>query len=224
MTRTPLAPVLLALVLGVPAAAGPAEAQTGDPQAGEPETAAPPAPPPVWRLGLRLGAFDMTQSSDSYDAVYGDTMLQYGVALEVELRRRWLVELTWDNGEVDGEQVLPSRPPLPTGVDTTLTYRPLALTGAYVLTPDSRWRWHLGAGVTLLDFSDEGLTRRSDGSETGYHAVAGVRRPLRRWTAGGELRYSTIPDAVGDVGITELFGEDDLGGIALHFVALYRLQ
>jgi hypothetical protein len=219
---------LIALALLALAPAAPALAQTDPPADDEPAAddgpaAGQPGPRPIWRLGVRLGAFDMINSSDSYDAVYGDPMPQLGVALEAEIRR-WLIGLTWDHGEVDGEQVLPGRPPRPTGAGETLTYRPLSLTAAWVVNPAARWRWHLGAGVTLLDWEDEGVTRSADGSDTGAHAVAGIRRERRRWTFGGELRWSTIPDAVGEAGITRFFGEDDLGGIAFHVVALYRLR
>ncbi len=222
MTAKLFGPALLAASLALGAAA-PAPAQT-DPDAAEADPAAAPAgAPPAWRLGLRLGAFDMINSADSYDATWGDPMPQLGVALEVEVRR-WLVGLTYDYGEIDGEQVLPGRPPRPTGVEETLTYRPLALTGAFVLNPAARWRWHLGAGVTLLDWEDQGLTRSAGGTDTGGHAVVGVRRGRNRWSFGGELRWSTIPDAVGEAGITRFFGEDDLGGVAFHVVALYPLR
>jgi hypothetical protein len=240
MAGKPVVPVLLALfaflALGPAAPAGAQDAPPADP-AGPPETAPadppdtaeaadetrPPAPPPAWRLGLRLGAFDMINSADSYDAVYGDPLPLVGVGLEVEVRR-WLLGLTYDLGEVDGEQVLPGRPPRPTGVEETLTYRPLALTGAYLLNPAGRWRWHLGAGAVLLDWEDEGASRSDGGSDAGALAVVGLRRDPGRWSLGGELRWSTIPDAVGEAGVTRFFGEDDLGGLALHLVALYRLR
>jgi hypothetical protein len=191
--------------------------------AARPATAQPARPPVEVRLGARLGAFDMVNSPDSYDAVFGEPMPQLGLALEVQPWRRVLLALTYDYGEVDGEQVLPSRPPRQTGVSETLTYQPLALTAAWVANPEARWRWHLGGGLTLLDWKDEG-TRSASGSDSGYHAVAGLRTARARWTLGGELRYSTIPDAVGESGITAFFDEDDLGGLALHFVALYRLR
>jgi len=214
MNRKLLALVLLALA---PAAAAAA-------QAGEPASQTDQAGPGwTWRLGPRLGLFDMINSSDSYDAVYGDPMPQLGLALEAEIGR-WLVGLTYDYGEIDGEQVLPGRPPRPTGDDETLTYRPLSLTAAWVVNPAARWRWHLGAGVTLLDWEDEGVTRSASGTDTGGHAVAGARRERGRWSLGGELRWSTIPDAVGEAGITRFFGEDDLGGVAVHVTALYRLR
>ena len=175
------------------------------------------------RLGARLGAFEMVGSADSYDAVFGEPMPQLGVALEVQPWRRVLFALTYDYGEVDGEQVLPSRPPRPTGISETLTYQPLALTVGYLLNPEALWQWQLGAGATLLTWRDKG-TRSESGSDSGAHAVVGLRREGSRWALGGELRYSTIPDAVGEGGITAFFGEDDLGGVALHFVALYRLR
>jgi len=227
MTTTTRTPTLLALALFALAPAAPAFAQTEPPPDDDPaafeDPAAAAGPGVAWRLGLRLGAFDMINSSDSYDAVYGEPMPQLGIALEAQVRR-WLIGLTWDHGEVDGEQVLPSRPPRSTGVGETLTYRPLSLTAAWVINPEARWRWHVGAGATLLDWEDEGASRSADGSDTGGHVVGGVRRDRRGWTFGGELRWSTIPDAVGEAGITRFFGDDDLGGVALHVVALYRIR
>lgn len=180
--------------------------------------------PPSWHLGARLGAFDMINSSESYDAVYGSAMPQAGIAVELELRHRLRFALTYDYGQVDGEQVLPTRPPRGTGIDETLTYQPLALTASWVLNPAARWRFALGLGATLLTWKDEGGTRSASGSDPGAQLVAGLDRDLGRWRLGGELRYSTIPDAIGEAGVSKVFGEDDLGGIALHLTAMWRLR
>lgn len=186
---------------------------------------------PVWRLAGRLGAFDMTQSADSYDAVYGgDPLPQLGLGLELELRERWLLFLTYDYGEVDGEQVLPARPPRRTGVGTTLTYQPLALGAAIVLNPRSRWGVALGGGTLWLDWKDEGDAGSAGGTDTGAFALLGIRRRNSlseigsRWQWGAELRYSSVPDAVGEGGITAFFDEDDLGGISLTLAGFYQLR
>jgi len=46
--------------------------------------AAPAAAGPSWHLGLRAGTFEPT-ASETYDAVWGDTMVQLGVQAEA----RW---------------------------------------------------------------------------------------------------------------------------------------
>jgi hypothetical protein len=218
MAKTTLT-LLSALLLAAAAAAQPPS------PAGAEAAGGAPGPALTWRLGFRLGAFDLINSPDSYDAVYGgDLMPQAGVAVELQVGRRWLVDLTYDRGKVDGEQVLPTRPPRGTGVGESLTYRPLALTGAFIFNPQARWRWYGGLGVTRLDWKDEGLSRSASGTDDGAHAVLGLRREPNRWSFGGELRYSQIPNAVGQAGITRFFGEDDLGGLSFHLEALFRLH
>ncbi len=183
-----------------------------------------PREPWRWSLGGRLGAFEMIGSADSYDAVFGEPMPQVGLALEAEVRRHLLLALTYDYGRVEGEQVLPSRPPRPTGIAETLTYQPLAATAAWVANPDARWRFYAGGGATLLFWEDEGGTRSADGTDPGAHAVVGLRRAGEGFRWGAELRYSTVPDAIGEAGISRAFGEDDLGGLALTFVGMWRLR
>lgn len=204
--------ILAGLLLATFALAPPAFAQGGE------------APPLSVRLGGRLGAFEGTGAADSYDAVFGEPMPQLGVALELGIRRRLLLTLSYDYGRVKGEQVLPTTPPRGTGEGETLTYQPLSLTAAWLFNPEAPWQVYAGLGATLLTWKDEGATASASGSDTGGHAVFGLRRGAGRWVLGGELRYSTIPDAVGEAGITRFFGEDDLGGVALHFVALAKLR
>lgn len=198
------------------------------PAQAEEETSAPL--PITFGLTLRLGAFEMTQAADSYDAVFGEVMPQLGIGFELEIGRRWLVGLTYDYGQVDGERVLPADPPIGTGVSEELTYRPLALTLAWRFRPEARLSPYVGAGAMIVDWQDESSGQSASGSDTGYHLVLGLRREgdgagrggRFRW--GGELRYSTVPDAIGEAGISRFFGEDDIGGLSLHLLAGWRLR
>lgn len=175
------------------------------------------------RLGPRAGAFEMINSPDSYEAVFNAVMPQLGLAVEVELPHRVLLTVAYDFGEVDGEQVLPGRPIRRTGEPETLTYEPLSLTAAWLLPSRSRWEAYLGGGVTYLNWRDVGA-RTTSGGDLGAHAVFGFRRGVGAWRLGAELRYSTVPNAVGDSGISRVFEEDDLGGLSLHFVGLYDVR
>ncbi len=177
---------------------------------------------PTWRLGARLGGLEPTNAQRSYDAVYGGVLPLLGVEAEIEVRGRLRLALSWEHGEVDGEQVLPTDPPRPIGVRETLTYEPLALTASWVLNPQRRWRVSLGGGLLLLSWEDRG-SRTASGSDPGAVALLGVDRELGRWRLGLELRASTVPNAIGDAGISKLYGEDDLGGVGLHLRAAWRL-
>jgi hypothetical protein len=178
-----------------------------------------------FRLGFRLGAFEMVNSPDSYDAVYGDPMPLLGVHLEGRVWRRLFLQASLDYGQVDGERVLPSDPPRGTGIDTTLTYIPLHTAASWRLTGPAdagRWEVRAGLGPSFLSWEDDGGVASADGTEVGGNVVLSVLRLGQRWHFGGEVRWSTFPDAVGGDGptVTNFFDEDDLGGLSVSFLAL----
>jgi hypothetical protein len=172
------------------------------------------------RAGFRLGAFEMVNSPDSYDAVYGDPMPLLGVHLEGRVWRRLFLQASLDYGQVDGERVLPG-----VGLDTTLTYIPLHTAASWRLTGPAeagRWEVQAGLGPSFLSWEDDGGVASADGTEMGANVVLSFLRLGQRWHFGGELRWSTFPDAVGGEGptATNLFDEDDLGGLSVSFLAL----
>ena len=194
-------------------------------QEAPPEASPVSSAPTQVLFGVRLGAFDMINSDESYDAVYGSEMFQGGLHLDILPRPRLQLGLTLDYGTKSGERVFPTNPPVPTGVDDDLTLMPLHLSASYVFgAGGAPWYWYLGAGPTLLRWEEESVGRSESATDFGGNAVAGVRWPRTKWQFGGELRYSTVPDAVGDEGAAAIYGEDDLGGIAVHFLALYQLK
>lgn len=226
MTHRPVATVLAVLLLSLGALAlPPALAAQGEPT----ESTAPGEPffEREVRFGFRLGAFDMLNSADSYDAVYGDPLPLVGGQFEWRFRPRFLFGLSASYGEVDGERVFPADPPVPLGIDTTLTYIPVHVTTSWRLDrPEERageWALWLGAGPTFLKWDDDsGLGETADGTELGGHVALSLRRLGEGWIFGGELLWSTIPNAAGEGGITELYDEDDMGGASLTFLALKR--
>lgn len=188
--------------------------------------AQPPAdeerPPREWRAGLRLGAFEMINSSDTYDAIFGDPMPMLGAQVEWEPWPRLLVGLSLDYGRVTGELVRLSDPPTGTGVGAKLTYIPVHLTAAWRADRGGDWAVHLGAGPSWLSWDFDSRVSTSDGSETGGHLLVSLRRLRESWIFGGELRWSSFPDAIGDAEASKFFGDDDAGGLALQLVALRR--
>lgn len=198
--------LVTALLLGL-AAPGPATSQEGDREL---------------RAGFRLGAFEMVNSPDSYDAVYGDPMPLVGGHLEGRVWRRLFLEASLDFGQVDGERALPGL-----GIDTTLTYVPLHLAASWRLDRPDRggpWETRAGIGPSFLWWEDDGGISSADGTDVGANVVLSVLRLREHWLFGGELRWSTFPDAVGGSGatVTNRFDEDDLGGLAVSFLALRR--
>jgi hypothetical protein len=72
-----------------------------------------------------------------------------------------------------------------------------------------------GAGWYTLDESSPTvpgaapLNKRS----VGYHVLGGVEYPILGWAwIGGEIQWATVPKALGDTGVSAVYGETDLGG------------
>jgi hypothetical protein len=213
MSLRRLLPAVVLLLLPVTAA----PAQTA------PEPQAPRFPVEV-RLGLRAGAFEMVGSADSYDAVFGDPLPLGGADLEVRFATRWMLRASAEYGEIDGEQVLFTNPPTSTGEEVSLTYLPIHLSAGYLARPGRPWRLTLGAGVTLLSWETTSQLSSSSGTDPGGHAFLALERVGDRIGVGAELLYSSIPDAVGDAGATQFYGEDDLGGLALGLTVRWRVR
>jgi len=50
-------------------------------------------------------------------------------------------------------------------------------------------------------------------SSVAYQVMAGLEAPIVRWLrVGGEARWVTVPNALGDAGVSADFGENNLGG------------
>jgi hypothetical protein len=185
--------------------------------------AAPAAGGPSWHLGVRAGTFEPT-ASDTYDTLWGETMVLLGVQAEARFESGWFVALSADRGEADGELVAPGPGgPIPTGEPTTLTLTPIHLTAGGVARRDLPWNVYFGGGPTLLLWEDDNAPFPEDGSDPGFHAVLGLRRSFARAGVAAEARWSTVPDVFGEGGVSAAFEEDDLGGLALHLVVGFRL-
>lgn len=167
-----------------------------------------------FHIGVRLGTLDLIHSSDSYDAVYGDTMTQVGIGLELRFRQHWFLSLDVDRGEVDGEQVVFLPQPVSTEIATTLEIMPIHLSFGRIFNSEANWSWYFGVGPTFVDWEESSDTGTSSSSDGGFHGLAGLRRNLNHWSLDLELLYSTVPDAF-EGGAAAFFGEDDIGGVSL---------
>ena len=79
---------------------------------------------------------------------------------------------------------------------------------------------YVGGGIGSLKFeetsdfaeADENVSERF----TSYHVVGGMEYAATRWLfVGGEVRYTSVPDALGAPGIAAEFDESNLGGVSV---------
>ncbi len=178
-----------------------------------------------WRAGLRLGSHDFTEAEQSVNAVFGgDSASLLGVQLEAQFNMGLFVGLSYETGDVSGKRVvlIPNRPPIQTNIDEELEIKPFRVTAGWMFRKDESWAPVVGAGLTSLSWSEDGGGESVSGSDTGYHLMGGIRYQRERFSIGGEVEISSASGSVGEGGVTQFFGEDDLGGTAFHLVALFH--
>lgn len=179
----------------------------------------------VWRVGARVGQHDFTEAEQSIDAVFnGDSASMVGAQIEAQLQSGLFFGLSYETGSLDGHRVVlvPGGPPIQTNIEESLDVEPLRGTVGWMFRKDEALAPIVGAGITSLSWSEEGGGESVSGSGTGFHALAGLRYQWARFSIGGEVQYSSVPDTVGEAGVTEFFNEDDLGGTSIHVVALFH--
>ena len=105
------------------------------------------------------------------------------------------------------------------GIPTTITVRPLELTGGYRFPFWTRFVPYAGAGVGRYWFKETSqfaaAEENVDEQSTGYPVLGGAEVRLARWIGlAGELQWATVPDAIGDDpnSVSHDFNESNLGG------------
>jgi hypothetical protein len=62
---------------------------------------------------------------------------------------------------------------------------------------------------------------RIDERKAGVHVVGGVELPVARFLAiAGEAQYASVPKALGETGLSAVYGEENLGGATFRFKVL----
>jgi hypothetical protein len=110
-------------------------------------------------------------------------------------------------------------------VPETVTLMPIGATVGYRET-SSHWNRiaaYVGVGAGRLSFKEESPAPAPNVSEghIEYHVVAGAELKMAAgvWTAG-EVRWRTVPDALGSAGIGASLGDSNLGGTTFVFKVL----
>ncbi len=103
-----------------------------------------------------------------------------------------------------------------------ITVTPIQGTVGYRAAPAAGLTPYIGAGVGWYRLEEASLTPSAidpvSDAHVGYHVVGGVEYPLAPWLwVAGEIGWATVPDLLGESGVSSLFGEDDLGGTTFRF-------
>jgi len=193
-----------------------------------PRTARPSTPPPG---GVEIGGYAMFgnisfAAADSFDATLGESsgpIFGGGARVGLPWGGLFIDVGAWrfrGEGErafvFDGEVI-------PLGIPVDVTVTPLEISGG--------WRFRFRSVPKLIPYVAGGFTSLKyqetsdfstpdedvDENFTGYHVLGGAEYKITAWLGvAGEASWTTVPDAIGDAGVSEVFNETNLGGTTLR--------
>jgi opacity protein-like surface antigen len=85
--------------------------------------------------------------------------------------------------------------------------------------PQSRWSPYIAVGAGSTSYREEsdvaGLVETTSKSKFGFHAALGLDYYFGAVALGVEAMYSTVPNTIGEDGVSKVYGESDVGGATI---------
>jgi len=195
----------------------------------------PSGPKP--KIAIRaFGVFDVETmtASQSFDAVTGSsTLIGYGGGADVvNLPGHLFVRGAFMTAPASGERAFVlDGSVFSTGVAIDVGVRTIELGGGFRM-PVGKSRKvapYVGGGLLLVTYTETSATATAledvNESFTGYAVQGGLDFALSKWVyAGVEGQYRIVPNALGDGGVSKLYGETDLGGFAIRVMVGVNLK
>jgi opacity protein-like surface antigen len=113
----------------------------------------------------------------------------------------------------------------PLGVKDSVIVSPVTAIGGVRLLRRGPIELYVGAGVGLYSYKEksdfEDKSEGVDKSFTSFHAIAGAEyRVARLIGVGLEGHYTSVPNAIGQGGVSAIYGETNLGGVGVQLKVL----
>jgi hypothetical protein len=174
-------------------------------------------------LTLDGGWHDLTNSSNSAKAVFdgasgGPT---FGFAGQYGLGESFFIRAGARFFQRDGERVFVAAPGSPVfRLGHPLTVRIIPAYGllGFRFLQGASLRPFIGVGGGVTSYKEEsdvaGEIFTSTATKAAGHAVAGLDFGRGAIRFGGEVMYSVVPKVIGFAGVSQVYGEDDIGGLS----------
>ena len=199
--------------------------------------AKPPAPPRARTASSQPGGWHVAgfatvgnitfTAQDSFDAILGThSGPVYGGGARVGLPWGGLFAdvAAWRFRDTGERVFVFNGTPIPLGISTTIAITPIEVSAGWQfrLRKAPKLTPYVAAGYTSMRYEE--TSEFATGSENidqnygGYHLYGGAEYKITRWLgAAGEVAWTTVPDALGDDGVSKTFRDDNLGGTTLRF-------
>ncbi|MEP6783504.1 MAG: hypothetical protein ABI983_07530 [Acidobacteriota bacterium] len=230
MMRPLTVTVLVACLCSI--GATPAAAQQKKPEQKPRPVATTSARSALPKRGIEIGGYGMfgnisLTAKDSFDAITGSSsgpIYGGGARIGVPFGGLFFDVGAW-RYRADGERVFVfGDQTFKLGIPVEITIVPIELSAG--------WQFRFRKMPKLIPYVAGGLTSMSyqetsdfatdaenvDDRFSGYHLLGGAEYKIMRWLGvAGEVSWTTVPNAIGENGVSEAFDETDLGGTAFRF-------
>jgi hypothetical protein len=190
------------------------------------DVGARPRPPGRFMVrGFGQAGGTLFDARDSFDTLVGSTFgMISGGGGQVVFPNGVYAQVGFDRFRKTGSRVLVSGNQFFTlDMPAQITVTPVLGTVGYRSPASPRYAPYLGGGVGWHSLREESPVsgERIDENKIGYHVVGGVEFPVARFlSVAGEAQYATVPKALGETGLSAVFGEENLGGATFRFKVL----
>jgi hypothetical protein len=178
--------------------------------------------------------FDSTTltASETFDAVIGKSRLAMpgGGAEVLRLWKGLFARVAFSSVKESGSRVVVfDDEVIDLGIPLTVELAPLEIAGG--------WRFPAFASRRFVPYAGGGFLRMGyretsqfaigdDNTDTSFNGglvFGGIEAALVSWViAGAEVQYRTVPDALGEGGVSQAFGDTDLGGVTVRVLVGIR--
>ena len=200
---------------------------SGDPAIAQARSAPPPRPrepyPAISPRGFVLFGQQKFAAEQTFDAVFDKTALPLvGGGADIVLARNIFVEVAFSRFEETGQRVfLAGDEVFRLGIPLTATITPFEFSGGYRFTNWRRVIPYGGVGFGSYHYEETSGFSQSgedvDLSKRGFLFLAGAEVRVMKWIGLSlDVHHTSVDDILGAGGISEEFGENDLGGTAFR--------
>jgi hypothetical protein len=191
------------------------------PAAAQAEGARPPGRTMLRAFGQVGGV--LFAARESFEALLEDPFgPMFGGGAQIVFGNGVFLQASYERFNKDGARVVASGDQIfSLGSPVTVTLTPIQATLGYRMTGSQTLATYLGGGAGVYRYREESPSPAGaetiDENHVGYHLLFGVEIPLAPWVSlAGEAQWAGVPKSIGEAGVSEVFGEDDLGGTAFR--------
>jgi hypothetical protein len=200
------------------------------------QVATPPSPrAPSSRSFLRAYfLFDSTElaAAESFGAVIGKSRLSMlgGGGEVLGLWKGLFARVAFSSVKETGSRVVVfDDEVIDLGIPLTVEMRPLEVAAGWRFPGMLRGRLvpYAGGGLLRMGYKERSEFAigddNTDTTFTGTLVFGGLEASIVSWViAGAEVQYRSVPDALGGGGVSQAFGENDLGGVTVRVLVGIR--